>query len=150
MLLDTNILLRMAQPRSPHHQTAIHAVLELHQRGVHLFLVPQILYEFWVVATRPVDVNGLGMDATDVDASITQLIADYQLLRDERGIFSRWQNLVVEHQIQGKSAHYAQLVAAMQRHGLSQLLTFNVGDFARYPSISAIAPGDVMASRDIR
>lgn len=53
MLLDTNILLRMAQPRSPHHQTAIHAVLELHQRGVHLFLVPQILYEFWVVATHP-------------------------------------------------------------------------------------------------
>ena len=31
-----------------------------------MFLVPHTIYEFWVVATRPVEVNGLGMNAEQV------------------------------------------------------------------------------------
>lgn len=60
-LLDTNILLRIATPNHPMHTTARHAVSKLQADGVRLVLVPQIVYEYWVVATRPAKENGLGM-----------------------------------------------------------------------------------------
>jgi hypothetical protein len=48
------------------------------------------------------------------------------------------------YQILGKTAHDGRLVAAMQRHSISNLLTFNKGDFARYP-ISAFSPADIIS-----
>lgn len=50
-LVDTNILLRAAQPSHPMHQAAVDAVAILRQQGESLCLVPQIVYEFWVVCT---------------------------------------------------------------------------------------------------
>jgi hypothetical protein len=42
--------------------------------------------------------------------------------------------------VQGKQAHDARLVAAMQRHGPSHLLTFNTADFQRYTGLGLFAP----------
>src|SRR5262249_46175376 len=61
VLLDTNILGRMAEPGPVQHQLAVDAVAALVCRGDSPCLVPQVLYEFWVVATRPAAANGLGM-----------------------------------------------------------------------------------------
>jgi predicted nucleic acid-binding protein len=44
--------------------------------------------------------------------------------------------------VQGKQAHDARLVAAMKRHSINQILTFNTADFARYAEITAISPLD--------
>jgi hypothetical protein len=33
----------------------------------------------------------------------------------------------------------------MQRHGLTHILTFNVDDFTRYPSISVLDPQKIVA-----
>ena len=63
VLLDTNILARMAQPGTVPYQTTLDAVNALQLRGDIPCLVPQVLYELWVVATRPVAVNGLGLTA---------------------------------------------------------------------------------------
>lgn len=60
-LIDTNVLLRLAQPDHPMHQDALNAVTTLHQNEDILFIIPQNLIEFWAVATRPLSVNGLGM-----------------------------------------------------------------------------------------
>ena len=43
----------------------------------------------------------------------------------------------------GKVAPDARYVAAMRTHGLDQLLTFNVGDFARFPGLTVIDPASV-------
>ena len=40
----------------------------------------------------------------------------------------------------GKTTHDARLVAAMNVHGISSILTFNVQDFARYAAKSAVHP----------
>lgn len=37
----------------------------------------------------------------------------------------------------------AKLVASMLVHGLTHILTFNFGDFARYSEITAVHPDDV-------
>ena len=65
ILVDTNILLRIAQPGSPHHHDALAALDVLEQAGHELCLVPQVVYEYLVAATRPVNVNGLAMTAEE-------------------------------------------------------------------------------------
>jgi hypothetical protein len=88
MLLDTNILARAAQPGHPMHQLADDAVAELRRQGETLCLVPQNPYEFWVVCTRPVAQNGLGMSPAEAQAELSRLKALFTLL-DETPAISR-------------------------------------------------------------
>jgi hypothetical protein len=62
--------------------------------GGKLCLVSQNLYEFWVVATRPTNVNGFGPDATAAASMIDDALTRFQLMRDERGVFDNWLNLI--------------------------------------------------------
>ncbi|MCA9048092.1 MAG: PIN domain-containing protein [Planctomycetaceae bacterium] len=143
-LVDANILLRVAQPGSSFHTVVVAALIRLNDAGNELCLVPQVIYEYWVVVTRPVSGNGLGLTAADADGHIQDLLSRFTLLRDERGIFSHWYQLVVRHSVHGKLAHDARLVAAMQRHGLTRILTFNTADFSRFTSIEALSPDGVV------
>jgi predicted nucleic acid-binding protein len=45
----------------------------------------------------------------------------------------------------GKPAHDARLVAAMQVHGLTAILTFDRTGFSRYPGVEVIHPEQVKA-----
>lgn len=153
VLIDSNILLRISDAASPvAGRIALAALAKLVAPGCECCLVPQVLYEFWVVATRPsqsgnpeAGVNGLGMDPASVHAMIDAWKAELTLKRDERGVYEHWQQLVITHSVQGKKSHDARLVAAMLRHGISHLLTFNVKDFARFPMISILSPDDVLS-----
>lgn len=53
VLVDTNILIRLAEPADPDHKTAVAAAAAVRAQGHELCLVPQNLYEFWAVSTRP-------------------------------------------------------------------------------------------------
>ena len=110
--------------------------------------MPQSIYEYWVVATRPVTVNGLGLTILDVDQQIQDLLTRFTLLRDERGIFAHWYELVVNNSVHGKLAHDTRMVAAMQRHGLTNLLTFNKPDFSRFAAIRVLSPDDIPAGQN--
>jgi hypothetical protein len=57
ILIDTNVLLRSSEPAHLHFQVSIDAIDVLRSRGHELILVPQILYEYWSVATRPLSWN---------------------------------------------------------------------------------------------
>lgn len=145
LLLDANVLLRIAQQRSREHLTAKSAVLALAKASIGLCVVPQVIYEFWVVATRPLEVNGLGMDVVTAEKSIQGIMEEFRLLKDERGVFGHWQSLVVEFAVKGKTAHDARIVAAMQRHGVRHLMTFNKADFTRYSGIHVSTPAEIVA-----
>jgi predicted nucleic acid-binding protein len=147
VLVDTNVLLRLAQPESPHHATARAALVALDAAGAELCLVPQVIYEYWVVTTRQLSANGLGMTVPEAESAVEMLLSDYSLRRDERGVFGHWRSLVVANEVRGKNAHDARLVAAMARHGLSHLLTFNAADFARFPGVTVFDPADVASGR---
>src|SRR5262249_44588037 len=136
VLLDTNVLGRMTEPGHAQHQLAVDAVAALVGRGDSPCLVPQVLYEFWVVATRPVAANGLGMTPSQAAAEIARLERLFTVLPDSPAIYAEWKRLVATHSVAGKNAHDARLVAAMTVHGLTQLITFNTADFARFPGIT--------------
>jgi predicted nucleic acid-binding protein len=147
VLIDTNILIRLEDSLDPRHAEAMAAVERLKRDGHDCQIVPQNLYEFWVVATRPVEYNGLGLDTEKTEDAVRGWMSFFRLRLDERGIFRNWFQLVAAYQVRGKIGHDARLVAAMQRHGLTNLLTFNGADFARFPSISVFTPMDVLAGQ---
>jgi hypothetical protein len=106
-------------------------------------IVPQIVYEYWVVATRPLAENGLGLTIAEAEDDVSRIIGQFHLFRDERAILDRWRQLVVQYDVQGKTAHDARLVAAMHRHGALHLLTFNDAHFQRFPGITVVHPEKV-------
>jgi predicted nucleic acid-binding protein len=143
-LLDTNILLRSTQPTHSLRQTAADAITILRAQGDQVFLVPQNLYEYWVVCTRPTAQNGLGMTCGATEAEIAKYKQLFSIVDDMPTIRPEWERLVTQHQVLGKNAHDARLVAAMLVHGISQILTFNKQHFQRYPGIIVISPQDVI------
>ena len=71
--VDTNILLRSAEPSHPTHYLAVNAVKRLLANDDRVCLIPQNLIEFWNVATRPVDNNGLGWTPSKTDIEVSRL-----------------------------------------------------------------------------
>ncbi len=144
ILVDTNVLTRAAQSTHPLQLTALKALEIIRVQGNEACIVPQVLYEYWVVCTRPVESNGLGMSPSDVETRASEIKRLMTLFQDERAIFPEWEKLVVSHQVKGKPAHDARLVAAMHRHGLKHLLSFNASDFSRYSTITVLSPEMVL------
>lgn len=146
VLLDANILLRTTDLSAPLRPTAMAAVSAMRTQGDTPVIVPQSLYEFWVVATRPKDKNGLGLSISECLAEIASFKTYYPLVLDTPSLCPEWEALVVAHACHGKVAHDARYVSAMNTHGLTHLLTFNVPDFSRFPGITVLDPKVLAAS----
>jgi predicted nucleic acid-binding protein len=144
-LSDTNILLRMAQPSHPMYEQALQAVERLLERGEQVCIVPQNITEFWNVATRREgSANGLGMTVAEAHEEVRRISTFLTLLPDTERIYPEWLDLVVTHSVSDIDVYDARLVAAMRVYGVSNLLTFDVHDFARYPDIHVLQPADVL------
>jgi predicted nucleic acid-binding protein len=139
-LVDTNVLLRSLDRTHPHSRLVRRAVIVLRRQDNRLCLLPQNLIEFWAVATRPVDVNGLGMSTDWAAAQLIRMKHFFIVLPDVAEILTEWERLVIQHQVTGKKTHDARLVAAMNVHGVLHILTFNGVDFSRYSGITVIDP----------
>jgi len=144
VLLDTNILLRRTQPEHPSHALAVESVARLLASGELVYFTFQNISEFWNVATRPVENNGLGFSAGLVLAEVEKIERLLTLLPETPAVYGEWKRLVVEKEVQGVSVHDAKLVAVMNVQGIARILTFNTGDFSRY-EVQAIHPSLVLA-----
>jgi predicted nucleic acid-binding protein len=143
LLVDTSTLVRTLQVRHPQYETVARAFETLIARGRELHIVPQNLFELWVVATRPASQNGLGLSTTEAAAELMRLKSMFPLLPDPPAIYPVWESLVIQYRVAGKPAHDARLVAAMLVHGLTTILTFDRTGFSRYAGIEVLHPADV-------
>jgi predicted nucleic acid-binding protein len=139
VLVDTNVLLRRTQPNHEHHAAAMDSVARLLAAGELVCITSQNIAEFWNVVTRPVANNGLGFPVSLALSEVEKIERILTLLRDSAAVYPEWKRLVVKHSVLGAKVHDARLVAAMNVHGIGQILTFNTGDFARY-GIEALLP----------
>ncbi|MEO7716036.1 MAG: type II toxin-antitoxin system VapC family toxin [Capsulimonas sp.] len=142
-LADTNILLRLIDPASPMHATALSALTKLRNSGETVWVTPQNLVEFWNGATRPAAANGLGLTPAHAALEMAQIEAIFPLAEDNAAIHPEWRMLVANAGVSGVQVHDARLAAAMRVHGLTHLLTFNIRDFGRYPGITLVHPNSV-------
>jgi predicted nucleic acid-binding protein len=145
-LLDTNILLRIADTSSSQHHLVINTIKEILKSGDKCVITAQVLVEFWVVATRPTDVNGLGWIPQETRDKINQFIAQFILIQETPDIFTNWLQLVTDNDIKGKRTHDIRLLAVMKAHNITHLLTFNPRDFIQLPDLTIIQPQDILTS----
>ena len=116
---------------------------KLGRDGEKLVIVPQILVEFWVVATRPKSVNGLGLTIEETERELENLQKVFTLLPENAQVFDEWKTLAVKHKVSGKPTHNTRIVAAMMVHKIENILTLNPNDFKRFTEIKAVRQGDV-------
>src|SRR5205809_7345494 len=100
-------------------------MINLRQHNYNLFLTAQNLIDFWAVATRPVDANGLGMSTQWTAAQAIRMKRFFSILPDTADAFTEWERIVTEQGVSGKKVHDARLVASMKVHGIMEILTFN-------------------------
>jgi predicted nucleic acid-binding protein len=127
----------------PLHQVVSQAIERLEQSGEELVIIPQILVQLWTVATRPKDVNGLGMSTREAENELEKLQKLFTVLPENEKIFDEWKRLIVKYKVSGKTTHDARIAAAMTVHKIENILTLNPNDFRRFDEIKAIRPQDI-------
>jgi predicted nucleic acid-binding protein len=142
-LLDTNVVMRFCNPSDVQHQLATDVVSRLLVQSDECLLVTQVIIEFWVVATRPTQVNGLGWTVEQTRSTIDRLLDRFPLLKESPQIFPNWLNLVTTNRVMGKRTHDARIIAAMLANRITHILTFNPSDFTGISSITIIHPQDL-------
>src|SRR6058998_978216 len=132
VLVDTNVLLRSAQPSHPLCPQATYAVSKLLRQKDAVFFCSQNIAEFWNVASRPAEMNGLGFSQEEVLEEVNSIENLLTLLPDIPAIYPVWERIVQDHGVQGVKVYDARLVAVMNVYAIDSALTFNVADFKRY------------------
>lgn len=93
--------------------------------------------------TRPIARNGFGLTVTEAERQVRAIETGMTLLPDNKAVYHEWRRVVVQYAVSGVQVHDARLVAAMRVHGVSNILTLNVGDFSRYSGITIAHPSSV-------
>ncbi len=144
-LVDTNVLVRVADLDSAQNFAAGEAVAKLLSQNHEVCLAPQVISEFWVVASRPANVNGLGWSFEAVASEVARLLNEFPVLPETPQLFSEWHQLVLQYRVLGKQAHDARLVAIMNDNGVTHVLTFNVKNFRAY-NLTVVSPDEIVAN----
>jgi len=142
-LADTNVVLRRILANDPLHAVVRAAVDRLLLRGETIYITPQNLVEFRALATRPASANGLGMTTAQAAAETQRLEALFPMAAETPAIYPLWRSLVDAHDVIGRQVFDARLVAVMQAHGLTHLLTLNPTHFRRFPGLTIVDPHNV-------
>ena len=91
-LLDTNVVLRLMDRHAPEHLVCRRAVERLRIQGESLCLAPQVLVEFWAVATRPPppQANGFGWTPDYTFKQVLNLCRFFALYPEKPELFDHW------------------------------------------------------------
>lgn len=138
--LDTNVIVRNANRADPQQARVAGLLEQLVREGAELCLAPQVLFEYWVAATRPVQLTGLGLTPAEARRSVELFRDAFVLLPEPTELIECWLDLCSRYAVRGRQAHDARLVAFMMCHALDRLVTLNATDFARYSEIQCLGP----------
>lgn len=86
-LVDTNLLLRGAEVGHPMNAVAVDSIRTLLEQGEVVYTTAQNLYELWVVATRPLERNGLGLSAVQAEVEIARLEQHFPSLPESQSVY---------------------------------------------------------------
>ena len=147
VLLDTNVLMRLANGTGDFFAQAEMAIDTLDRQGHVLLIVPQNVYEFWTAATKSAEANGLGIGTDEAALYVERFLSMFQFRADTPLVFQYWFELVRDNSVSGTNAYDGRLAAARLAHGISHILTFNIKDFRRY-GVTIIDPASLPMAAD--
>ena len=140
ILADTNILIRRVNRHDLQHKDARSALRHFSTLEYQVCIVPQNILEFWNVATRPLDKNGLGLMPRHVERIVARFEQLYQILPENPDVYPLWRNLVAKYSVSGLKAYDTRIVASAMVYGVTKILTFNTADYRRYTEIEVLDP----------
>ncbi len=132
VLVDTNVLLTASSPTREHHALAIGALTRWPPSKARLCTCGQVLREYLVVATRPLDANGLGLSCEAALENAEVFAERLRFLPEDERVTVRLRQLVRELSCSGKIIHDANLVATASVARVDAVLTANPRDFQRF------------------
>ena len=145
-LADTNVAARWVLPGDLNYSTIRNAVFALQAQHEIIYITPQVLVEFHALATRPIVANGLGWTAQAARAEALLIEAMFPLLAETAAVYPPWGALIDAYGILGRQVYDARLVAIMQAHGVSHILTMNPTHFRRFSGITVVEPSTIINS----
>ncbi|MEZ4703439.1 MAG: type II toxin-antitoxin system VapC family toxin [Rhodothermales bacterium] len=142
-LLDTNILLRVDDALAEQSTQARLAIETLITQDHVCCITPQVIGEYYSVATRPVASNGFGWSAEKGRRERDNWLSRYPLLNENAEIFPLWMQLIDQHGRTGRRIFDLRLLAVMRAHHIMRLLTFDVEDFPLVAGCTIVHPKEV-------
>jgi hypothetical protein len=94
-LLDTSILVRLANANDPQRGLVFSSLAILHRRGEQLWIAPQSLLELWNVTSRPAIANGLGLPVKEVADLVSYFETDFKLAVETPELLERVKSIAV-------------------------------------------------------
>jgi predicted nucleic acid-binding protein len=132
-LLDTGILLRLANTVDPLHEVVSLAIQRLGDRHHNFMTTSQNIAEFWNVATRPKELNGLGFTIDVVSTALSRTVEPLcPVIREHSQHYKELKRLLNTYRIVGKQVHDARLVASLLTWKIPTILTLNERHFKRF------------------
>jgi len=145
VFVDTNVLLTACDPARALHSRARALFQILPDRGVALYASGQIMREYLVVATRPREVNGLGLSVPDALGNLALFRQRLTILDEDAQVAATLLCLVEQTGSAGKAVHDTNVAATAIRHGVGALLTADGSHFDRFTEQLEIAAlGDLV------
>lgn len=138
--VDTNILVVASDDTRTGHAES-HKLFECAINGTHrLFACGQVFREYLVVATRPIENNGLGLSSSKAIENIRSFRKCLQLLDENDATTRRLERLITQHELKGKRIHDANIASIMIENGLTQIFTLNPNDFKVFANMQTRQP----------
>jgi predicted nucleic acid-binding protein len=118
-----------------HHQLAIDLITLHHRSGLHLGISCQIIREYMVVDTRPLQADGLGLNPSDTIHNAEEFRKRLLFFPETEEVSNKSRLLIKQHHLSGARIHDANVVATMSARGISKLVTENTDDFSAFSTI---------------
>ena len=136
LFVDTNVFLTATDRTRSQHVIARSLLTEAGTGEFQLALSGQVLREYLVVATRPVEANGLGLSTRDALRNVEIFASPPFAFCDEpESVSHHLVQLTRRYELAGRRIHDANIVATMTAHGIARLITQNVRDFEQMAEI---------------
>ena len=146
VLADTNVYLSATDRSRANHGDAWRFFQQCTAAGIHCAVTGQILREYLVVATRPVDVNGLGLSLDHALSNVSEFRGRIVYLEENEAVSRELAVLIRRHSITGKRVHDANIAAVLSVHRIPYLITANKDDFATFESLFLMTPEEAVAA----
>lgn len=138
--LDTNVLLDASDEGRDKHLLVFSLINQAIEQHCPLILPAQVVREYMVAATRPVENNGLGMHLSDVLENVRRFTEVTQMALETQDAVSLFRDWVAKYKIKGTRLHDLQLLATAKKADADTLVTSNVKDFPKDTGVRIITP----------
>jgi predicted nucleic acid-binding protein len=139
VMIDTNILLRYLIQDFPEYPKIKKVVDDLIYQGYQIWISRQIIREFSTVCTRPQNFMNT-LSSLQVTQHILTFPQMFKIADEDARVTQALVQLMQTIPLGGKQIHDANIVATMQVYYISNLVTLNIADFARFQALITLIP----------